>query len=213
MTDNFDIWQKSKTESFLYINERSNVKDAWLSYSQVPLGKFKDSAIKPINGYVENLYPFPKLINISDNVVRLRQHTHAQIFLKNGKGGLTHVDRPWIRQYYNTNNYIVGDDKFFPNVFRFYVPWFIDDNIKVKIEEPDEECPFMIYETEIDYFKKTNLKKIDPPFVNFRFKKTGAHMRDDEFGKIDRGAPMFDMVFACSGIMIKSIEEFYERQY
>ena len=214
MSENYDIWQTAKNESFLYINQRSNVKDHWMSYNQVAVGKFKDSILKPINGYVENLYPFPKLISIEDNIIRLRQNNHAQIFLKKEKGGLYHIDRPWIRQYYRTDIDSPEDETTFSGVFRFYVPWFIDSDITVSIEQPTSTIsPFIVFEDSIEFKKKTNLRKVDPPFVKFKFKRVGPHMLDNEFGKINKNTPMFDMVFKGSDIMIKSIEEFYEKEH
>ena len=38
----FNIWYKSFNESFLYINERSNIKDDWLNYSEVLKTEYKN---------------------------------------------------------------------------------------------------------------------------------------------------------------------------
>ena len=77
----FNIWYKSTIESFLYINERSNIKDEWLDYSEVLNGTYANSIIKPINKYVENLYPKPQLISIENNVVTLEYLSFAEIML------------------------------------------------------------------------------------------------------------------------------------
>jgi hypothetical protein len=77
----FDIWYKSKSESFLYINERSRVSHRWLSYQEGIKDEYKDSIIKPINLYAKKLYQKPSLISINNNEITLQQTNHAEIFL------------------------------------------------------------------------------------------------------------------------------------
>ena len=79
LREDFFIWHKSKSESFLWINKRSRVPSRWLSYPEGIKGKDND-IIKPINLYVDRLYPKPKLISIDNNVVTLQQTNHAEIF-------------------------------------------------------------------------------------------------------------------------------------
>ena len=210
LTHDFNIWFKSPSESFLYINQRSRIPDKWLNFDRVRSGAYKDSIIKPSNLYVENLYIKPELVSIEGNTVRLRQGNHAEFFLLENENEFYHKDRPWMRQYYMSDMKIELPNGCFPGNFRFYVPWFLDEDISVRIESPTAESPFLIYEREIE-FKKTghNTKYIDPPFVNFHFKRVGSHMIDEKFSKVRRNSPMFDMVFEADDIIVQRVREFY----
>ena len=213
--DNFNIWQNSIDPNFTEISRLSNIPGHWLSYGTVLAGPNRSSIIKPINLYVQKLVPPPKLISIEDNIVRLRQGNHAEIFLlENDDKSFYNVDRPWIRQYYNTDQsqYSPPDDCF-DATYKFYVPWIIDENVLVKIEQPEEESPFIIYPQTINYHViPQQTRNVEPAFVPFHFKKIGKHMLTEKFGKIQRQSPMFDMVFAVTDIMLDRIKEFYEKK-
>lgn len=224
LREDFFIWHKSKSESFLWINKRSRVPSRWLSYAEGIKGKDSD-IVKPINLYVDRLYPKPKLISIDNNIVTLQQTNHAEIFLVSSPEIINtmerdepykerimwNLDRPWIRQYYLSDKADFGDSiTCFNQTFRFYVPWIIDEDISVKIKQP-ENSPFLILEDTIDFKKIPNsTQQIDPPFVHFQFKKIGNHLIDQDYGKISRLSPMYNIVFEASDIMVKEIRRFYE---
>lgn len=213
--DNFNIWYDSEDPSFTKISHESNIPQSWLSYQVVLSGKYGDSIIKPINQYVERLYPPPKLISIKDNIVRLRQENHAEFFLlEKDNGEFYNVDRPWQRQYYNTRqNGFVTPDGCFPITYKFYVPWFIDEYVSVKIEKPDVPSPFSIFEQDLKYFKvPDHASHVEPLFVPFNFRRVGSHMVTENFGKIPRKSAMFDMVFSANDIMIERVRNFYEKE-
>ena len=207
----FNIWYKSKSESFLYINERSRVAHRWLSYQEGIKDKYKDSIIKPINLYAKNLYQKPNLISINNNEITLQQTNHAEIFLLQKEDGLYNIDRPWIRQYYLSDQepHELPKDCF-NGVFRFYMPWLVDENIDAFIEQP-EDSPFIIYPG-IMNFKKIpeTTRMIETDFVYFHFKNKGTHMIDQEFGKIPRFSPMYNIRFVASDIMVERVRKFYE---
>lgn len=212
--NNFDIWYDTNDPNFTDISHRSNLPRHWLSYQTILSGPNKDSIIKPINLYVEKLYPPPKLISIDNNIVRLRQGTHAEIFLLDKDSGeFFHMDRPWQRQYYNTDQskYQVPGDCF-NGTFKFYVPWFIDDNVRMSIEQvPDS--PFAIYPMSFNYYEvPKQVQNVEPFFIPFHFKKVGSHMVTDIYGKVPRQSPMFDMVFSATDIMIDRVRKFYEKE-
>ena len=157
LREDFFIWHKSKSESFLWINKRSRVPSRWLSYAEGIKGKDGD-IVKPINLYVDRLYPKPKLISIDNNIVTLQQTNHAEIFLVSSPEIINtmerdepykerimwNLDRPWIRQYYLSDREDFSDSTIcFDQTFRFYVPWIIDEDISVKIKQP-EDSPFLI---------------------------------------------------------------------
>lgn len=210
LQEDFEIWYKSKKESFLYINERSRVSPRWLSY-QEGVKNYRDSIIKPINMYVSRLYPNPILIDISNNTIKLQQQSHAEIFLLNENNNLYNIDRPWIRQYYLSDKDPINNEECFLDTFRFYVPWIIDENVLVNIQQ-SKNSPFLIYEDTISFksVAKSTLK-IQPPFVHFQFKKYGSHMVENDFAKIPRLSPMYDMVFEADDIIINKVRNFYEQ--
>lgn len=210
----YKIWFNSYDPNFLEINKRSRASDLWLDYGYVVNKKYKDCVIKPINKYAQFLYPSPELISISNGEVRLRQNTHADIFLliKEDTGEFYHTDRPWIRQYYQSAFEHEQTADCFLGGFKFYVPWFIDLDIEVSFESPAEvESPFKIYPSRHTYSKvDPRQRHVEPAFVPFNFKRTGKHMIEQEFGVIYNGSPMFDIVFQVSDIIEERVRNFYE---
>lgn len=209
----WEIWDKSKTESFLYINDRSCPFPHWLSYEQVRLSnKYTDSIIQPVNDYVLNLYPAPTIIESSSNKVVLRQGNHAEMFLLiKDNGTFYNIDRPWIRQYYMADKEYSLPEDCFDGIYRFYIPWVLDADIEVKIKQP-KDSPFYIYEDTIKFNKiDPKVKRVEPQFVFFHFKSAGPHMVKDGFGKVKRQSPMFDIEINTDDIMLLSrVRKFYE---
>jgi len=210
--NNFNLWYETKDPIFTDISQRSNIPEKWLSFQTILSGTNKDSIIKPINRYVERLVPPPKLISIKDNIIRLRQGNHAEFFLLEKEDGeFYNVDRPWQRQYYNSALDLDAQDCF-PGTFKFYVPWFIDENVHVYFYPPEEDSPFHTYPTMAPYHRiPLDVKFVEPHFVPFRFKRVGTHMINEKFGKIPRQSPMYDMVFHASDIIVERVKEFYEQ--
>ena len=210
--DDFDIWYKTKDPVFSDISLKSRVVDRWVRFDPIRNGKYKDSVIKPINAYVQSLYPAPTLLSIDSGIVRLQQKNHAEFFLLEGSSGLRNVDRPWMRQYYNTEFKMDKDVNCFDDVFKFYVPWYIDLDVEVSYEKPTEDSPFKIspctsFHKQVD----PDSRYLEPDFVPFKFKRVGPHMVDHRFGKIKRYSPMFDIVFKVDDIMEQRVRNFYEQ--
>lgn len=209
----FNVWYNTYDPVFSEISKKSRLPEKWIRYEYVLKGKYSDSLIKPINKYVEALYPAPKLVSIVGNTVTLRQENHAEFFLLQKKSGeFFNLDRPWMRQYYKTKNLYERSPECFLGFFKFYVPWFIDEDISVKYVTPSANSPFLIQESSESY-KKTSGSEVyvEPHFVDFSFKKEGSHMVSTIFGKIKRGQPMFDMVFEADDIIIQRVRKFYEQ--
>lgn len=210
MNYEFDIWYKTKDPIFSDISLKSRLPEKWVSFKYIK--HHKNSIIKPINRYVESLYPPPSLVSIEGNIVTLRQGNHAEIFLlKEENKNFYNLDRPWMRQYYNTNYKPKAPLNCFPETYKFYAPWYIDADVEVFYKTPNEESPFFIYETNSIHKKiKDSEKYIEPDFVAFNFKKEGPHMDRPGFGKIMRQSAMFYIVFECDDIMLREIRSFYE---
>jgi hypothetical protein len=210
MDYDFYIWDKTKDPIFSKISLQSRLPKKWVEFKYVQ--KYTNSIIKPINRYVEKLYPAPELISIENNIVRLRQKNHAEFFLLlNKNGSFYNLDRPWMRQYYNTENQIKEPADCFPGTYIFYTPWYIDADVKVFYEKPEQETAFFVYTSISNHkeFKDDDIY-IEPDFIRFHFKKEGGHINRPGFGKIPRQTPMFDIVFECNDIMLKRVMEFYE---
>ena len=208
----FDIWYRTYDPVFSDISKKSRLPEKWVAFDNVRNGKYKDSIIKPINRYVEKLYQAPKLISIIDNIVTLRQENHAEFFLllKNNRT-FYNLDRPWMRQYYNTKFSPEIPENCFNGTYKFYVPWFIDASIEIKYVSPNCESPFFVYENSSVWNIIDNESRyVEPDFVAFHFKSAGPHMINNKFGKIKRYSPMFDMVFKADDIIVERVRKFYE---
>lgn len=206
----FHIWYKSFNESFLYINERSNVKDDWLKYSEVLKTEYKDSIIKPINKNFYKLCPPPKLVSIKDNYITLCQENFAEIFLlkKMDSFHLNATEKIHMRQFYLSKENLPNIDGCFDQVFRWAMPWFIDeDDIDVEISAAPNS-PFYFYDLKYTSSKNTE-SHIDPKMLFFKFKNTGKHMIDEECGRIKRQQPAYLMHFYASDIIVNKVREFY----
>jgi hypothetical protein len=213
---NFNIWYESYDPHFTDINRKSFIPEKWLSYQAIDHDKFGELPIKPINRYVEKLYPRPDLVSINDGVVRLRQRNHAEILLldydPNHRNSFRNLDRPHMRQYYQTKKDYPEIDICFDQVYLFYTPWILDENLDVIFEQAEEESPVYIYETKSSFQKESkDCRYIEPKFVPFRFKKIGPHMSTQNLGKVKRLSPIFDIVFQADDILIERIKEFYEK--
>jgi len=210
---NFNLWYETYDPVFSEISRNSRIPIKWYSFEENKSLVYKTTIIKPINRYVEVLYPKPKLIDISDNIIRLRQYNHAEFFLLEKRHNqFFNLDRPWMRQYYQTKEHPEKVDGCFDPTYKFYTPWVIDENIKISIEQPQEDSPFFIYETSVQREKMMIDQSIlEPDFVSFKFKRVGPHMVSDKFGKIKLNTPLFDIVFEGSGTIVERVKDFYEQ--
>jgi hypothetical protein len=210
ISPDFNIWYKSFDESFLFINQRSNIRPDWLNYDEVLKTKYKDSIIKPINKYMYKLCPPPKLISIDNNTVTLCQENFAEIFLlkKINSKNLRAMEKIHMRQFYLSKIIKASDQDCFDSVFRWAMPWFIDeDNIDIEILNIDES-PLHFYD--FSYKSKINDQRIiDPTMLFFKFKNKGEHMIDEECGRIKRHRPAYLIKFACSDTIVERVKEFY----
>lgn len=206
----FNIWYNTYDPNFIELCAKSKVPEKWVSYGKVIGGSFRDSVIKPVNSYVENLYPRPELVSIENGTVTLRQHNHAEILLLEEDGVLKALDRPWIRQFYQSRHQQGTDEGCFTDPFVLYIPWFIDEDVSVFITR-SKDSPFFVYDKQFKYTKiSDDAKYIEPAMVPFRFSRIGGHMESESVGKIKRNTPLFDMTFHADDIIIERVRKFYE---
>lgn len=205
---NHNVWYESYDPLFLEICWKSRVPKKWIAFENISK-KYKKSIIKPINKYVEFLYPVPQPIAITNEKIILRQNTHADIYLKiNDDGSFYNVDKPWIRQYYQSK-YQKHCETCFDGVYKAYVPWIMDVDCNVSfIGVPDS--PFMVRDMNTNFARiKKNLDAINPIMVPFSFSQIGPHMTDEGFGVIRSGTPIFDIVIDSDDIIEKQVRKFY----
>lgn len=220
----FDIWYESFDPVFSRICLQSKLPGKWIEYYPITKGKNKNSPIKPINRYVERLYPKPKLVSIENNIVRLRQGNHAEIFLLVDKthrffsgnqdtDGFYNVDRPWMRQYYQTKAELPRPENCFAPMYKFYAPWFVDDNVTIHYQPSPVDTPFHTFE-QVGKCVKLAIPPmfVEPHFISFYFKKEGSHMLSDVQGRILRQSAMYDMVFHADDALIERIRKQYEEE-
>lgn len=207
----FNAWYNTYDPDFVDINMKSNVRDSWLSFQKVLSGRFKDSPLKPINRYVEALYPMPKLLSISEDEILLQQQNHAEIqLIINNDGSFYNVDKPHIRQYYRSAENYDLPDNCFDGLYKFYMPWILDADVLVHIEQPDSS-PFFIYEKEYSFKSiSKDTYYFHPDFIKFHFKNVGSQMIDgNTYGKILIGSPMFNIRIKAGKDLIKEIGNMY----
>ena len=208
-----DIWYKTNDPNFVEINVKSRVPLVWLSYKRIlEETEYKDSILKPINYYIYSLGVKPSLVSIDGNTVRLRQGNHAEIYLmyERDLDKLWTVDRPWQRQFYNTEIDYDGDEDCIEKAFKFYTPWIIDADVEIRYEQVSPS-PFKIVENTQMWSKPgEDVDFLEPQWVPFQFYRVGDHMEDRDFGIVPINMPMYDMVFEADDIIVERVREFYE---
>lgn len=205
-------WVNSEALSFSQIVRQSKMPDHWARYDSGYMDKIK-SILNPINRYVFSLYPRPQLLDITNNLVTLRQRTHAEIWVQDkGNDSLYALDKCHQRQFYPSANSFESNECFRPT-YRFYVPWFINKNIQVSIKSiQDEETPFHINEK--IFYSSTVDRQVpyaDTEFVDFKIKNTGQYYLKDGYAIINKSAAMYDMSVLLTDEEIVDLKEDYDK--
>jgi hypothetical protein len=201
-----EFWLNSSELSFSQILTGSRVPAKWSKYSLIE-EKYRNSIVKPVNRYVSNLYPRPEILSINNNTVKLRQKTHAEIWVDIKSDDLYALDKCHQRQFYPSENKIDDPDSFEPT-YKFYMPWIIDLNSMIEIS-PAGDCFYS--EKSIINTKENDiiLDFIDVPFIDFKIKRFGAHMKNSNYGIIEIGTPMYDITLNLNDKDLEKINEQY----
>jgi hypothetical protein len=200
------FWLSSSELSFSQILIDSMVPYKWSRYSLIE-ETYRDKIVKPVNRYVSNLYPKPELISIKDNTVILRQRTHAEIWVDIKNEDLYALDKCWQRQFYPSQNRFSDLDSFEPT-YKFYMPWVIDRDLAVDIG-PAGDCFFIEKQTINTKKNSLDMEFIDVPFIDFKIKRNGAHMKNSSYGIIEIGTPMYDITLKLNDQDLEKINEQY----
>lgn len=204
-------WVNSESLNFPEIVIGSRVMQAWAKFNLIE-ERFKDVILKPVNRYVSNLYPRPELISINNNIVTLRQRSHAEIWVQKEETGLYALDKTNQRQFY-PSTYIHNFNNCYEASYRFYMPWFIDKDIEAEIKNvDDEETAFQVMPGKI-LFKKQNIdfEYVETNFINFGIKKNGSWMLDGTRGILPIGSAMYDIMVYLNDNEVELIRNQYEQ--
>ncbi len=168
--------------------------------------------LKPINKYAEALYQPPELVKITAKEIILRQQTHAEIFILVKEDYKKFLDRPWIRQFYKSMYQADLDEECFDDVFVAYTPWIIDWDVEALVKPSGVTSPIKSFEVRVPFSKiAPEAVFVDPAMIPFRFRNSGNHMIDSEFGKIKTNSPIYDIVLPHSDILEEKIRIFYAK--
>lgn len=212
MEYNFEIWYETYDPDYVEININSRVPYEWMAQDQIP-EKYSRTILKPISQYTEYMCPPPDLVSIEGNTIRLRQRTYAEIMLNNVSGEFSTIEKLWLRQYYKSNSGAVDTDACFEDGFVYFSPWMIDSDTDALIEGIPGS-PFEINTRKVS-FKKINkdAEFISPVAINFAFKRSGQHMKEENsWGIIRKATPIYDIVFQANDIIVERIKDFYEEE-
>lgn len=209
-----EFWVDSEFLNFPELEEQSFIPSKWSCYNKIG-DDYDNKIIKPVNKYVLELYPKPEIIQKTNNKIVLRQKTHAEIWVeplkRYSEETLYALDKCHQRQFYPSSFKIFSEECFLAT-YRFYMPWFPDlrTNIFFKNIE-DEFSPFRIKDDAVVFYPpEKNDKYVNTCFIHFNIKKNGPHMKDDRYGIIDIGSPMYDMELKLDEDIIEKIANEYE---
>lgn len=213
-----NVWYDSYDLDFIEMCKAVFANGQWMSFQRVLTStSYADAPIKPINLYAANISTPPELVSIVGNEVRLRQLTYADIYVLENPYWLPdkenyNVDRPWIRQYYQTRDAFDSKTACYSETYSFYMPWFIDQQSELRYENSEGSDAFEIKpKTDFWFSPGRDSEHVSPHMVSFKFRKNSSYMEESGFGVIRRGTPMFDVVIQVSDIMIERIKEFYAK--
>lgn len=205
-------WVNSENKTFEEIvNDNVLLYKTW-GYSKYILDtKYKDSLLKPLNPYSMHFHIKPELID-EGNYLRLRYKTHAEIWLEPKDNGLYALDKTWQRQFYPSQLRINFDSKeYFNSVYKFYIPWIFDLDVKLKIEEV-KNSPFKILNSYVVFNKIDKEKNVwDTDWFHFLIKNNGDHIESyngDTYGIIERESPICDIIIEDIYLVNKIKEEY-----
>lgn len=204
-------WINSGNLSFSNIVRQSKIPDHWARYDSEYIKNVK-SVLKPVNKYVFSLYPRPEILNITSNLVTFRQRTHAEIWIEDkGNDVLYALDKCHQRQFYPSENNI-DVSGCFSATYRFYVPWFINKNVEIKIDPiKNEKTPFCINKKIfVSNFVDISTPYVDTEFIDFKIKNLAEYCLKENYGIISKNTAMYDMSVYLTDEEILKLKEDYE---
>lgn len=205
-----DYWVNSADFPFSKIVKDSNIPPEWGDHNRVNELGYANKILKPINGYAHFFCNRPELEILSEGCIVLKQRTHAEIWVEKAANQIYMVDKCWQRQFYPD---VVGLNldlnNHFNAIFKFYMPWILDYNSKVKVISY-EESPFTIL-TDYVHFDQLgqDVGIIDSPWIRFAIKDSSEYLMDD-YGVIPIGTPMYGIMIYDKVIIERVLKQYEE---
>ena len=186
----------------------SDWKESYIYHNR----EYDNKVLKPVNGYAFHFSKKPELI-IDGDIARLRQRTHAEIWVEPQDNGIYALDKTWQRQFYPSSHTYDIPDKCFNAIYRFYTPWILDADIKVEVVSV-EKSPFFIFNKSIN-FNKVSISDqfLEPSWVDFSIVNGEEYMKvygDKKYGILEMNSPQFDLVIKDKEIVESLINEYKE---
>jgi len=203
-------WINSETLSFSSIVRQSKMPDDWARHDSIDFNSIK-SLLTPVNKYAFKLYPRPDILKINKNIVTFRQRTHAEIWVEDrGSEVLYALDKCNQRQFYPSTNSFENKECF-AATYRFYIPWFVNKDIEVSIQEiKDEITPFCIKEKKLKSIEiERTTPYADTDFIDFKIKNNSNHFLKEGYDIIIKGTAMYDMAVSLTDKEIIDLKEDY----
>lgn len=199
-------WTLSSKKIFSELVRESFVKKEWQFFDSVFLKKIEKDIIKPVNPYANIFYPMPEIQIFSDHII-LTQKTHAEIWLELKGNHIYVLDKCMQRQFYpSNNNFNIDENTEFNARLRFYVPWYIDENIECELINSSEV--FNIKTNSI-LFKKNLDVGHDCLWLDFSIYKNNPFMIDNSYGIIKKDTEIYSI--KIYGDILKKIVDQYEK--
>lgn len=207
-----EFWVNSEGKSFSeIIKENKTMFKNWSSSDTVLNSSYSNNILKPINGYAMEFWPKPQIIKEGD-VIHLRYFTHAEIWFDAREDGLYALDKTWQRQFYPSELNVIASKNFFNSIYKFYIPWILDENLILNIKEIDES-PFKILNTKVKFYKLNKNENWDCDWFHFLIKSEGDHVEEYNnyiYGVIPVNTPICDIIIKDKEVIDK-IEREYEK--
>ena len=191
-------WLDMKDMDFIEIVNGSNIPfEEWKSFQNVISSDHGGNILKPVNRYVDYFGIKPDFKKIEDGHYSIKYKTYSEIFLRIKKNNkLYAVEKSWLRQFYpSSNTYNIDNVGLLSDsIYRFYIPWFIDYDMKYDVVPATDSGSFKIFKTSGFFYSTNRSCRIkNTGFVDFCFTNSKNHMIKDDLGLIKRGTPMYEI--------------------
>lgn len=203
-------WVNSENKTFIELaQDNFQLFREWKFPIHINVTEFRDSTLKPVNVYAMHFWPKPEMRVVDDGVV-LRYKTHAEIWVEPKEKGLYALDKTWQRQFYPSELQFNAPDNCFNALYKFYVPWIIEEDIECEIFAADDS-PFEILSTSVLFSKDDDPDTYKGSWIHFAFKKESPYLqeyRGDVYGVIEVGSNICDILIKDSEIAQRVVKEY-----
>ena len=203
-------WVNCEHDSFSDItNKNFQLPHNWAHSTYIRKSKYSESILKPVNGYAMNFWKAPELTIIEDKAI-LRYKTHAEIWLEEMSFGLYALDKTWQRQFYPSQLNQDTPEECFSALYKFYVPWIIDKDIKCQVLSV-EGSPFKIIKDTVSFNKLEDETIWSVDWFHFAIKSNSNFIEQyhgETYGIIDVGSDICDVIIEDQDTIRELIKQY-----